>query len=34
MAVKVIGKYALVIASSLRVGVAIFVLSFVVVDFV
>lgn len=34
MAVKVIGKYALVIASSLLVGAAIFVLRFVVMDFV
>ena len=34
MAVKVVGKYALVIASSLLVGAAIFVLSFVVMDFV
>jgi hypothetical protein len=32
--VKVIDKYALVIASSLLVGAAIFVLSFVVMDFV
>jgi hypothetical protein len=34
MAVKVIGKYAPVIASSFLVGAAIFVLSFVVMDFV
>jgi hypothetical protein len=34
MAVKVIAKYALVIASSLLVGAAIFVLRFVVMDFV
>jgi hypothetical protein len=34
MAVKVIGKYAPVIAGSFLVGAAIFVLSFVVMDFV
>ena len=34
MAVKVIAKYVLVIASSLLVGAAIFVLRFVVMDFV
>jgi hypothetical protein len=34
MAVKVIGQYTLVIASSLLVGAAIFVPSFVVMDFV
>ena len=34
MAVKVIGKYAPVIASSFLVGAAIFVLSLVVMDFV
>jgi hypothetical protein len=32
--VRVFGNYALVIASSLLVGAAIFVLSFVVMDFV
>src|SRR5580704_10990107 len=34
MAVKVIGKYARVMASSFFVGGAIFVLSFVIMDFV
>jgi hypothetical protein len=34
IAVKAIGKYALVIAGSLVAGVAIFVLTFVVMDFV
>ena len=34
IAVKVFGKYALVVASSLLVGAAIFVSSFVVIDFV